>query len=75
MSNFGTAYTEVNYMKNLYPVVSIALLLISGTLAFFYFWSQSRANSKLASGCFGGIATIIVLFNLCYNLLLSIFLF
>jgi hypothetical protein len=75
MSNFGAAYTEVHYLTHLFPTVSISLLFLSGILAYFYFWGQNRADSKLAGGCFGGIATMIVVFNLGYNLLLSIFLF
>ncbi|PVY41791.1 hypothetical protein [Pontibacter virosus] len=69
MANFGTAYTETGYAQGLFPVVSVILFLLSVTLASFYFWSQNRAASKLESGCFGGIATLIMLFNLGYNLL------
>lgn len=69
MANFGTAYTEVDYMQDLFPAVTVLLLLLSGSLALFYFWSQNRADSQLGSGCFGGIVTLLVLFNFCFNLI------
>ena len=64
IANFGVAFTEVGYVQDLFPIVSVFIFLLSGALAIFYFWSQNRADSKLESGCFGGIVTLIVLFNL-----------
>ncbi|WP_299985297.1 hypothetical protein [uncultured Pontibacter sp.] len=69
IGNFGVAYTEVDYPQDLFPATSVILLLVAGTLAIFYFRSQSRTDSQLQAGCFGGIVTAIVLFNLGYNLL------
>jgi hypothetical protein len=71
IGNFGIGYSSSEYADLLFPIIAFVLLLITGTLAFSYFRSQNRADSKLESGCFGGITTIIVIFNFGYSLLLG----
>ena len=71
IGNFALGYSSPEYVDSLFTLVAITLLLVSGMLAFFYFWSQNRAEAKLENGYFGGITTIIVIFNLGYSLLVG----
>ncbi|MCP2042130.1 hypothetical protein [Pontibacter sp. HSC-36F09] len=78
IGNFGLGYTAIGYMESLFPAVTVMLLFLTGLLAFGYFRSQSKAGSKagskLEAGCFEGITTVIVLFNLGYSLILAMLL-
>ncbi|MBX0333083.1 hypothetical protein K3G39_07520 [Pontibacter sp. HSC-14F20] len=42
-ANFGAAYTEVDYMQGLFPLVSVLLFLLSGMLATFFFGAKTES--------------------------------
>ena len=71
VGNFVLGYTEVWYMESVFPFITVLLLLLTGALAFAYFRSQGKAVNKLEAGCFGGITTMVVLFNVGYSFLVA----
>ncbi|PKV66410.1 hypothetical protein [Pontibacter ramchanderi] len=72
--NFGLGYAAIWYTESFFPFSTVLLLLLTGLLAFGYFQSQSKAESKLEAGCFGGITSMIVLFNAGYSFILVLLL-
>ncbi len=70
--SFGLGYSDAGYARNIILPVTFIFVLVAIIHTFYYFKNQFDNGNKLEAGCFGGITTVIILYNILYNTIILI---